>query len=294
MRTRRLHHRHLCPEALAPAGLCCPGHQRLSASSANLEISVSFPGSAGYRRGLWHSRIILPDSQTFRTFTAVLSSIAAFTTPEAPVRAPQFFRTGTGHRVIRRPLAAPITPQISFMREVFSTLNPFTLVTALLFARPTGLTRPAGLCVPAGPLGLLLPGFQVARVTPCSCRISLRGRVRGWRASFRVRWYNPVRGRRSRPEGNPVTFVPVLSPAPWPRFQAPAHQTGRADFPHPAFGRDHVFAHGRSRVVNPRRVRPWSCHSLRFEKRTYFPTLTLCFRQNHRRSRFVACRSIAE
>ena len=116
-----------------------------------------------------------PDSQTFRTFTAVLSSIAAFTTPEAPVRAPQFFRTGTGHRVIRRPLAAPITPQISFMREVFSTLNPFTLVTALLFARPTGLTRPAGLCVPAGPLGLLLPGFQVARVTPCSCRISLRG-----------------------------------------------------------------------------------------------------------------------
>ena len=79
------------------------------------------------------------------------------------MRAPQFFRTDTGHRVVRKPLAAPITPQISFMQESFSTLDPFTLVTALLFARPTGLTRPAGLYVPAGPLGLLLPGFQVAR-----------------------------------------------------------------------------------------------------------------------------------
>ena len=104
----------------------------------------------------------------------------------------------------------------------------------------------------------------------------------------------PFVGDAVAPKGIPSLSFRSSVRLPWPRFQAPAHQTGRADFPHPAFGRDHVFAHGRSRVFNPRRVRPWSCHSLRFEKRTYLPTLTLCFRQNHRRSRFVACRSIAE
>ena len=52
VRNRRLQHRHLSPEALAPAGLCCPGHHRLSASSASLDISASFPGTTGYRRGL--------------------------------------------------------------------------------------------------------------------------------------------------------------------------------------------------------------------------------------------------
>ena len=88
------------------------------ASSASLEISVSFPGTAGYRRGLRHSRVILSDPQTFRTFTGVLSSIAAFNTPGALMRAPQFFRTNTGHRAGRRPLAAPSIPQISFMQEV--------------------------------------------------------------------------------------------------------------------------------------------------------------------------------
>ena len=31
---------------------------------------------------------------------------------------------------------------------------------------------------------------------------------------------------------------------PWPRFQSPAHQTGRADLPHPAFRRDHASACG--------------------------------------------------
>ena len=91
----------------------------------------------------------------------------------------------------------------------------------------------------------------------------------------------PFVGDAVAPKGIPSLSFRSSVRLPWPRFQAPAHQTGRADFPHPAFGRDHVFAHGRSRVVNPRRVRPWSCHSLRFEKRTYFPTLTLCFRQNH-------------
>ncbi len=52
VRNRRLQHRHLSPEALAPAGLCCPGHHRLSASSASLDVSASFPGTTGYRRGL--------------------------------------------------------------------------------------------------------------------------------------------------------------------------------------------------------------------------------------------------
>ena len=33
------------------------------------------------------------------------------------MRAPQFFRTGSGHRVGGKPLAAPIAPQISFMRD---------------------------------------------------------------------------------------------------------------------------------------------------------------------------------
>ena len=107
-------------------------------------------------------------------------------------------------------------------------------------------------------------------------------RVRGWRASFRVRWYNPIKGIPSLSFRSSVRL-------PWPRFQAPAHQSGRADFPHPAFGRDHEFAHGRSRVVFPRQIRPWSRHSFTLEKRTYFPDLTLCFRQNHWRSRFVAC-----
>ena len=64
------------------------------------------------------SRIILSDLQTFRTFAAVLSSIAAFNTPGAPVRAPQFFRTGTGHRAGTKPLATPSIPQISSTREV--------------------------------------------------------------------------------------------------------------------------------------------------------------------------------
>ena len=52
VRNRRLQHRHLSPEALAPAGLCCPGHHRLAASSASLDVSASFPGTTGYRRGL--------------------------------------------------------------------------------------------------------------------------------------------------------------------------------------------------------------------------------------------------
>ena len=42
---------HLRPEVLAPGGLCCPALHHLATSSANVEISVSLPGSAGYRHG---------------------------------------------------------------------------------------------------------------------------------------------------------------------------------------------------------------------------------------------------
>jgi len=41
-------------------------------------------------------------------------------------------------------------------------------------------------------------------------------------------------------------------------FPLPAHQTGRADFPHPAFGPRsiHAFAHGRLAVVLVSRTKP--------------------------------------
>ncbi len=47
---------------------------------------------------------------TFRTFTTEPSGIAATCTPGDPMRASQFFRTGTGHRAERRPLASSNTP----------------------------------------------------------------------------------------------------------------------------------------------------------------------------------------
>ena len=52
--------------------------------------------------------------------------------------------------------------------------------------------------------------------------------------------------------GGSGAFAPGLSPAPVATFPVPAHQTGRADFPHPAFGRDHAFALGRPIVCRVR------------------------------------------
>ena len=78
----------LNPEILAPAGLCCPSHHRLAISSASLATSHPFPSSAGYRVGLWHSRIILPGHQTFRAFTTGLSGIAAFNFRREPGTCP--------------------------------------------------------------------------------------------------------------------------------------------------------------------------------------------------------------
>src|SRR5215813_3821717 len=91
---------HLSPEALAPEGFCCPFHHRLATSSASLETSPTFPSFAGYSGGLWHSRTFLPGLHTFRTFTAVLSRIAAFSfRRESGTCTPPFFRTSAGHRV---------------------------------------------------------------------------------------------------------------------------------------------------------------------------------------------------
>ena len=76
-------------------------------------------------------------------------------------------------------------------------------------------------------------------------------------------------------------------------FPVAAHRTGRADFPHPALGRDHAFAHGRLALRCARWVRPRSLHRSSSGSRTNFPDRILCFRHSHRRSRWVACRSTA-
>ena len=71
-------------EVLAQDGLCCPTPHRLATSSASLRNSAALPGLAGYSDGLWHSRVILPTPQTFRTFTTALSRIAAFSLRREP------------------------------------------------------------------------------------------------------------------------------------------------------------------------------------------------------------------
>ena len=108
---------HLSPEVLAPEGFCCPFLPRLATSSASLKTSVSLPSMAGYRGSLWHSRILLPGLHTFRTFTAVLSRIAAFSFRResgacTPILPHQRWPSGRG----KKPLASPMLPQISFTR----------------------------------------------------------------------------------------------------------------------------------------------------------------------------------
>ena len=82
--------------------------------------------------------------------------------------------------------------------------------------------------------------------------------------------------------------LPAVAP-----FPVAAHRTGRADFPQPALGRDHAFAHGKLVVRTARRVSPYSFQSRSSGNRTNCPDRTLCLRQSHWRSRRVACRSIA-
>ena len=109
---------------------------------------------------------------TFRTFAAVLSRIAVLNTPGDPMRALlSSFRIGSGHRVIRTPLGIINTPQISSMRETNFDASSVRFRYGPPVCSPPALTGPAGLYVPASPLGLLLPGFQVTQVTPNACRI---------------------------------------------------------------------------------------------------------------------------
>ena len=157
----RLEHTHLSPEVLAQGGLCCPTPHRLATSSASLRNSASLPGFAGYRRGLWHSRAILPAPQTFRLSPLYFPGLPPSASPGAPVRAPQFFRTGTGHRIKEKsPWRLQIPARISFMRSLLSTTGSFAFATALLFACLAGLTRPEGLNVPPASRGFYFRAFR--------------------------------------------------------------------------------------------------------------------------------------
>jgi hypothetical protein len=126
---------HLSPEVLAPEGFCCPFHHRLATSSASQETSASLPSTAGYSGGLWHSRTFLPGLHTFRTFTAVLSRIAAFSFRResgtcTPILPYQRWPSGRG----KKPLAPPMLPQSAPRGDPISTARSFALATALLVA----------------------------------------------------------------------------------------------------------------------------------------------------------------
>ena len=130
---------HLSPEVLALEGLCCPFHHRLATSSASLETSASLPSMAGYSGGLWHSRTFLPGLHTFRTFTAVLSRIAACSFRResgtcTPILPYQRWPSGRG----KKPLAPPMLPPSAPRGDPISTARSFALATALLVARLLG------------------------------------------------------------------------------------------------------------------------------------------------------------
>jgi hypothetical protein len=129
----------LSPEVLAPAGLCCPCLRRLATSSASLKTSTALPSMASYSGGLWHSRILLPGLHTFRTFTVVLSRIAAFSFRResgtcTPILPHQRWPSGRG----KKPLASPMLPQSAPRGDPISTARSFALATALLVARLLG------------------------------------------------------------------------------------------------------------------------------------------------------------
>ena len=129
----------LSPEVLAPEGFCCPFLRRLATSSASLETSASFPSLAGYRGSLWHSRTLLPGLHTFRTFTTVLSRIAACSFRResgtcTPILPHQRWPSGRG----KKPLASPMLPQSAPCGDPISAACSFALATALLVARLLG------------------------------------------------------------------------------------------------------------------------------------------------------------
>ena len=74
---------------------------------------------SGYSDALWHSRVILPGRQTFRTFTAVLSRIAAlsFRRETRCVHASVLAHRRWPSDRRGKPLASPNIPQIRFTRE---------------------------------------------------------------------------------------------------------------------------------------------------------------------------------
>jgi hypothetical protein len=130
---------HLSPEVLAPEEFCCLLLHCFATSSASLETSSSLPSMAGYSGGLWHSRILLPGLHTFRTFTAVLSRIAACSFRResgacTPILPHQRWPSGRG----KKPLASPMLPQSAPRGDPISTARSFALATALLVARLLG------------------------------------------------------------------------------------------------------------------------------------------------------------
>ena len=152
----------LSPEVLAPARLCSPGHQHLSTSSASLKLSLPLPVSDGYRQGLWHSRIILPEPQTFRAFAAGLSGIAAFNFRREPGACTSQFlphqQWPSGRSV--KPLALQLTCNQLPAGHVFRRL------VRSLSLRPFRLRAPldwSDLSLATWPPGALTPGLPAAR-----------------------------------------------------------------------------------------------------------------------------------
>lgn len=138
--------------------------------SDHLRPTSRYPG---YRDGLWHSRVILPGRQTFRTFTTTLSRIAAISFRResgtcSSVLPHRHWPSGRG----KKPLATPMHPPISF------TWDPFRRLVSSLSLRPSWLLASwadqtdGAQCLPGLPR-LLLPGFQPSS-HPDNCRVSLR------------------------------------------------------------------------------------------------------------------------
>ena len=128
-----------------------------------------FPGSRLSVRSLtFQGHNILSALLTFRTFTAELSRIAAVCTPGNPMRAPQFFRIGSGHQGDENPLAFTNNPTSQFPGgDMFSSLGKrsFAFATALRFARPpTDLNRGDSVLLPAHE-GFYFPAYR-HRVAP--------------------------------------------------------------------------------------------------------------------------------
>ena len=104
--------------------------------------SFHFPPSDGYRSGLWHSRIILPEQHSLRAISAALFRIAAFNFRREPVVCTSQYlpqqrwpsRRG-GKRLALR------VPATNSALGGPSAISPFALATALLIAIVTAACR---------------------------------------------------------------------------------------------------------------------------------------------------------